>query len=112
MSIKLVLLLAGAAGLIGIGFGYFLRFIISLGKRGSVELEIKRMTLAAREQGRKKLLRRQTKKPRKHTRNSTPKKKKKERNSRKRKSASLRKKNFWTSARLILMYKRKTSVQK
>mgnify|MGYP001562413221 CR=1 FL=1 len=49
MSITLVLLLAGAAGLIGIGFGYFLRFIISLGKRGSMELEIKRMTLAAKE---------------------------------------------------------------
>lgn len=53
MSIKLALLLAGAAGLIGIGFGYFLRFIISLGKRGSMELEIKQMTLAAKEEAQK-----------------------------------------------------------
>lgn len=49
MSIKLALFLAGFAGLVGIGFGYFLRFIISLGKRGGMELEIKQMTLAAKE---------------------------------------------------------------
>ena len=35
------------AGVIGIGFGYFLRWIISLGKRGSMELQIKQMTLDA-----------------------------------------------------------------
>ena len=53
MSIKLALFLAGFAGLIGIGFGYFLRFIISLGKRGSMELEIKQMTLTAKEDARR-----------------------------------------------------------
>jgi len=53
MSIKLALFLAGAAGLVGIGFGYFLRFIISLGKRGSMELEIKQMTLSAKEEAQK-----------------------------------------------------------
>jgi len=53
MSIKLALFLAAAAGLIGIGFGYFLRFIISLGKRGSMELEIKQMTLSAKEEAQK-----------------------------------------------------------
>ena len=47
MSIKLLLALLGAAGLVGIGFGYFLRWIISLGKRGSLELEIKQMVLDA-----------------------------------------------------------------
>jgi len=36
-------------GLIGTAFGYFLRWIISLGKRGSMELEIKQMMLEARE---------------------------------------------------------------
>ncbi len=53
MSIKIVLLLAGVAGLMGIAFGYFLRLIISLGKKGSMELEIKRMTLSAKEEAQK-----------------------------------------------------------
>lgn len=53
MSIKLVALLAGAAGIIGIALGYYLRLIISLGKRGSMELEIKSMELAATEEAKK-----------------------------------------------------------
>ncbi|HEY4519688.1 MAG TPA: ribonuclease Y [Candidatus Paceibacterota bacterium] len=47
MSLKIAFALASLAGLIGIGFGYFLRWIISLGKRGSMELEIKQMMLDA-----------------------------------------------------------------
>lgn len=39
-----------AAGLAGIAIGWFLRFIISLGKKGSMELEIKEMILGAREE--------------------------------------------------------------
>jgi len=39
-----------AAGLTGIALGWFLRFIISLGKKGSMELEIKEMLLSAREE--------------------------------------------------------------
>ena len=50
MSLKIVLVLLIIAGLIGIGFGYFLRWIISLGKRGSMELEIKQMMLEAKEE--------------------------------------------------------------
>jgi len=50
MDIQTVLLLAGGAGLVGIVFGYFLRWIISLGKRGSMELEIKQMSLSAKEE--------------------------------------------------------------
>ncbi len=53
MDIKTALLFAGASGLLGVAFGYFLRFIISLGKRGSMELEIKQMTLAAKEEAQK-----------------------------------------------------------
>src|SRR3990167_2823981 len=53
MSLKMVFLLAGAAGLVGIGVGYFLRWIISLGKKGSVELEIKQLVLDAREEAKK-----------------------------------------------------------
>ena len=56
MSTKIVLLLAGAAGLIGIAIGYVLRVIISLGKRGSMELEIKGMMLQAKEEAKKIIL--------------------------------------------------------
>lgn len=47
------MLFAGFATLIGVGFGYFLRWIISLGQRGSVELRIKQMELHAREEAKK-----------------------------------------------------------
>jgi ribonucrease Y len=53
MSLKIAMLLAGLAALIGVGFGYFLRWIISLGQRGSVELRIKQMELQAREEAKK-----------------------------------------------------------
>ncbi len=41
MSLKLAALLMGLVGAIGIGLGYYLRFIIALGRKGSMELEIK-----------------------------------------------------------------------
>ncbi|KKQ77711.1 MAG: ribonuclease Y [Candidatus Zambryskibacteria bacterium RIFCSPLOWO2_01_FULL_39_39] len=53
MSLKLAMLLAGLSALVGVGFGYFLRWIISLGQRGSVELRIKQMELHAREEAKK-----------------------------------------------------------
>lgn len=53
MSLKIVILLAGVAGLVGIGVGYYLRWLISLGKKGSVELEIKQMLLEAKEEAKK-----------------------------------------------------------
>lgn len=53
MDIKLILVLLAVAGLTGTAFGYFLRWIISLGKRGSMELEIKQMMLDAQERGKK-----------------------------------------------------------
>lgn len=49
MSLKLVFVLLALSGVVGIGIGYFLRWIISLGKRGSMELEIKQMQLNAEE---------------------------------------------------------------
>src|SRR3989338_598269 len=52
-SLKLALALLGAAGLVGIGVGYFLRYIISLGKRGSVELQIRQMMLDAEEKAKR-----------------------------------------------------------
>ncbi|HUD03863.1 MAG TPA: Rnase Y domain-containing protein, partial [Candidatus Paceibacterota bacterium] len=53
MSLKIVILLASAAGLVGIVLGYYLRLIISLGKRGSMELEIKQRMFAAEEESKK-----------------------------------------------------------
>ncbi|MEI6528650.1 MAG: ribonuclease Y [bacterium] len=56
MSLKIVLLLAGIVGIIGIALGYYLRLIISLGKKGSMELEIKGMMLQAKEEAKKIVL--------------------------------------------------------
>jgi len=53
MSLKLVAVLLSIAGFAGLGIGYYLRLIISLGKKGSMELEIKEMLLTAREEAKK-----------------------------------------------------------
>ena len=53
MSLQIILLLLALAGLSGIAFGYFLRWIISLGKRGSMELEIRKMQLDAEEKSKR-----------------------------------------------------------
>jgi ribonuclease Y len=52
-SLKLALALLGAAGLVGIAIGYFLRYIISLGKKGSMELQIRQMMLDAEEKAKR-----------------------------------------------------------
>lgn len=49
MSLKLVAAFLALAGVVGIAIGYYLRLIISLGKKGSMELEIKEMLLSAKE---------------------------------------------------------------
>jgi len=61
MSLKIVILLAGLAGLFGIAIGYFLRLIISLGKKGSMELEIRQMMLNAEEKAKKIIIEAETK---------------------------------------------------
>ncbi|MFZ2621134.1 MAG: ribonuclease Y [Minisyncoccia bacterium] len=48
MSLKIVALLLSTASLISLGLGYYLRLIISLGKKGSMELDIKQMMLEAK----------------------------------------------------------------
>ena len=53
MSLKIALAFAGFAALVGVGFGYFLRWIISLGQRGSLELRIKQMELHAKEEAKR-----------------------------------------------------------
>ena len=47
MSLKIVFLMVGFASIVGAAIGYYLRLIISLGKRGSLELEVKQMILDA-----------------------------------------------------------------
>ncbi|HWP61155.1 MAG TPA: Rnase Y domain-containing protein, partial [Candidatus Paceibacterota bacterium] len=53
MSLKIVLLLLGAAGAAGIVIGYFLRMLLLQAKRGSMELQIRRMMLDADERAKK-----------------------------------------------------------
>lgn len=53
MSLKIVFLMIGFASVVGIAIGYYLRLIISLGKRGSLELEVKQMILDAKEAAKK-----------------------------------------------------------
>mgnify|MGYP005857102199 CR=1 FL=1 len=53
MSVNTILLLILGVGIAGVVFGYFLRWIISLGKKGSMELEIKQMLLEAKEEAQK-----------------------------------------------------------
>jgi len=48
-----ILIFIALAALGGVAFGYFLRWIISLGQRGSMELEIKKTMLAAKEEAQK-----------------------------------------------------------
>ncbi len=52
-SLKLIAVFLAIAGIAGIAIGYYLRLIISLGKKGSMELEIKEMLLAAKEEAKK-----------------------------------------------------------
>ncbi len=49
MSLQIVMLFTGLALAIGLGLGYYLRLIISLSRKGSVELRIKEMELRAQE---------------------------------------------------------------
>ncbi|MES2953314.1 MAG: ribonuclease Y [Patescibacteria group bacterium] len=48
MLTKTVLLVAGSVGLLGVCIGYFLRWLISLGQKGSIELSVKQMLLDAK----------------------------------------------------------------
>jgi len=50
MSVTTIVILTGAAGMTGLILGYFLRWILTLGKKGSLELEIKEKKLAAEEE--------------------------------------------------------------
>jgi ribonuclease Y len=53
MSLTTIIIIAIAALVVGAGVGYYLRLIVSLGKKGSMELEIKQIMLGAKEDAQK-----------------------------------------------------------
>src|SRR3989338_8599166 len=53
MSLNIILIMLALSGVGGIALGYVLRVLIGLAQRGSVELEIKRKLLQAKEQAAK-----------------------------------------------------------
>ncbi len=53
MSLKIVLVLLALAGVVGIAVGYFLRMLLLQAKRGSMELQIRKMMLDAEERAKK-----------------------------------------------------------
>ena len=53
MNLITIIIISIAALVIGVGIGYYLRLIISMGKKGSMELEIKQVMLGAKEDAQK-----------------------------------------------------------
>ena len=53
MSITIIILIGALALLLGVGVGYYLRLIIALGKRRSIEIDIKQMMVGAKEEAQK-----------------------------------------------------------
>ncbi len=53
MSLTIIILIGALALLLGMGIGYYLRLIIALGKRRSIEIDIKQMMVVAREEAQK-----------------------------------------------------------
>jgi ribonuclease Y len=56
MSITLAFILMGLSGLMGIAIGYIFRWLFVLSKKGSIELELKRLTMEGKEEGKKYVL--------------------------------------------------------
>lgn len=53
MQLEIVAALVAVAALAGAGFGYFIRYALTVGKKGSIELEVKQMLLDAKEDAKK-----------------------------------------------------------
>ncbi len=53
MSTLVIMIISAGALLLGIGVGYYLRLIIALGKRRSIEIDIKQMMVSAKEEAQK-----------------------------------------------------------
>ncbi len=53
MSTLMIILLNAVALVLGVGIGYYLRLIVALGKRRSIEIDIKQMMVGAKEEAQK-----------------------------------------------------------
>ena len=53
MSLTIIILIGVGVLLLGVGIGYYLRLIIALGKRRSIEIDIKQMMVGAKEEAQK-----------------------------------------------------------
>ena len=53
MSLKIVAVLLGAVSAVSVAVGYYLRFIVALGKRRSIEIDLRQIELAAKEREQK-----------------------------------------------------------
>src|SRR3989339_358925 len=53
MSTLMIILISAGALVLGVGIGYYLRLIIALGKRRSIEIDIKQMMVGAKEEAQK-----------------------------------------------------------
>jgi len=53
MSITIIILIGAVTLLLGVGIGYYLRLIIALGKKRSIEIDIKQMMVSAKEEAQK-----------------------------------------------------------
>jgi ribonuclease Y len=53
MSITIIILIGAGVLFLGVGIGYYLRLIIALGKRRSIEIDIKQMMVGAKEEAQK-----------------------------------------------------------
>src|SRR3989338_5117168 len=50
VALTIIILIGAVVLLLGVGIGYYLRLIIALGKRRSIEIDIKQMMVAAKEE--------------------------------------------------------------
>src|SRR3989344_2477029 len=53
MSLTIIMLIGAGALLLGVAIGYYLRIITALGKRRSIEIDIKQMLVSAKEEAQK-----------------------------------------------------------
>ncbi len=50
MSLTITILIGAGVLLLGMGIGYYLRLVIALGKKHSIEIDIKQMLIGAKEE--------------------------------------------------------------
>ena len=53
MSPQLLIIIATLIAVVGVAVGYYLRLVVSLGKRETIEVEVKEMLLKAKEEAKK-----------------------------------------------------------